>query len=1356
MAEFDHILPEPSLRETLSASAARSFVGTALARPYYWATENKDATPVTDAHIDQTLANENIGKYVSEFTRVKTQGDLDATVARVKHFVEAEKVSQASGWTGVGADVLFGIVDVPGLGVIKGTKALGTAALKPGARAVAEAGVVGTATAAHEAVRLSEDPTAELGHATVAVAGSMVLAGTIGHIAGKLSLRNQNKLGDGLAVEARAAASGELDTTIARMERTVADDTATLMKGGIVDTDNAITNRFKAANGEAPTSSQIALAKSLGVEDATRVAMKAFGRSIPLEMMHSESSTARDVAANLFALRGTLADGQTLPTSIRAEMMSVIHGERMVFNQTYESAYTNWAKEEGRSLFARALGTNVIERETSNAEFAKLVTMARVYGNEASTKLSPEMLAKIESPHIQRAARSYGDFDRALGERAVRSGLMRKDAMTDNHLHHSYVEDAVKVNEHRWVADETRAAFDKEWGKTVQQAQGAHDNAIQRATATYEQAVTKLERDLTLAKTNVEDAVAASSAGTEAKAMPKPTEAMVGELRKAVAETRTELRDLTDSMQAKLAVRQRDTVDKLNKLDAKRDAHIEEYRKVVGEAERQMGADVAALADLMPSRNAAGWQAGAKYERELAKVHKKNDKLVEDALDEIQKAERRHTRDQGKLFDRMKEIGADHNKDVSTAVDAFVAKRSAAIDKDASGVSQGLLAKLRADSGDALVKLLTSTSLDERVAMQKWADSHARGTFRAITMGDRGTAGGASSEGAIMGGNVRGGRLERNVYQGTQELLEKGWISHDILSIAAKQARADGADAVLAARFRRPMTEAEKELSDKGSRHAYWADGADPHTVPDLSMEVPLARIQKEFETLRTEASATGDVNRVKGLLEQERQLRQDLTDSVAIQRGQFKTKWDTFGPAATLAKGVSFSANMGMSFLTNLNDVALLAARGAGTFGDTLAYANMRLGDRFKSFLSGNGILDQAGKDTRQFALQAGIGAEQFGGLKMQGLMDAFDPYGAATSSSKMEAAGHWLTGTGSKLFGMNVLNNFTQGAAYGMGQWKFAKLALGGVAHEALDQADKRWLQAIGVTPGDLKRFSTALTDAGYSMKYGEHLAIDPGKLGPLGDQFKAAMWKHVTNSIVAPQADNLPTAFRNPVMQAVLQFQSYAMEAAQTVTMAYGQELRAGDPRGFAQFMIMAGILAHGTELMKVYAGNSGGSAKADKRLDDYAQAWERAPGHMFYTQFDKMGLMPLLSTMNSLQEGFTGFGLKAISQRVAGDEWDSPFARKAQAWGADNVVSPLGPTGRYAKDLGKVVSDVGGEVFGSKRGGLGATAFNSEGRITQSTVEKGFGLLPFSRTFYMKSALDAGIRDPLAAMYPSGKR
>ncbi len=192
-----------------------------------------DATPVTDDEVNQAVRDAGLHQYVGHFTNIQTRGDLSNKIAHIRQQSEDRDTLDRGGWSGFGAQLVAGLLDVPTLVPFGhaarlgrlGTETLKTTASKLAITAALDAGVTEAALHATQDLRTSEE-------SAIAVGGSVLLTTLVGTGAARwLSKRHHEDLSARLEKELPKIADGRAEIEVSEQFQKASDNTARAIRG---------------------------------------------------------------------------------------------------------------------------------------------------------------------------------------------------------------------------------------------------------------------------------------------------------------------------------------------------------------------------------------------------------------------------------------------------------------------------------------------------------------------------------------------------------------------------------------------------------------------------------------------------------------------------------------------------------------------------------------------------------------------------------------------------------------------------------------------------------------------------------------------------------------------------------------------------------------------------------------------------------------------------------------------------------------------------------------------------------------------------------------------------------------------
>jgi hypothetical protein len=570
-----------------------------------------------------------------------------------------------------------------------------------------------------------------------------------------------------------------------------------------------------------------------------------------------------------------------------------------------------------------------------------------------------------------------------------------------------------------------------------------------------------------------------------------------------------------------------------------------------------------------------------------------------------------------------------------------------------------------------------------RVAIIRSALAHAKGAHRAIVHG-------VDSEGQRAGGsyrsnsNLRGSVIERNVFMDSRDLLRRGWIEDDVLHLMERAVRQNGTDAILATRFRRQPTIQEINRAMKRDADAYWIDGDDPTTVPDLAMTEPKRLLQAEIEEKIRLAKTDEERTAILG----EGKQMQDLIDtSTDILRGRYlgDDQGSPYGRKMAMVRDATFAAKMGNILINSMPDAPLqILEHGVGRVARyAVGRASARVGELF------NGADEKTVLRIRREARAAGVAIETENMTRVASGMDTSDPFNAYARSSPTERFFKSVAFGASRAFGIVYWNNMNQRIGYGIFSDRVAQIAMD---RSVASAADKRWLAKLGI--GD-KEFLDAVrknmlgqSDGGSErggLFYPEPSSWDR----QTRERFYAASRDSNRQTIISPELLEKPLNLHGPTGATMLQFTGYVFASTLRVTAQTAARLKLGDASERANISVaIAGMLA--ASALSIYLRFLSADRLAD--LPD----WESNKGWWMYEIADRAGFMGLFSHIANVAESVGGPGPRKVLQSVMGDSGTGRIGSTAKSLPREPASAILGPLALTLKDATNVGFDLTGSA------------------------------------------------------------
>jgi hypothetical protein len=1299
-----------------------------------------DRTPVSDEQLNQLITDRGHQSYVDRYLDVTTVGEANALANDLDRELENDDILANAGWTGFGAGLVAGFFDLPTLLPFGHALKLGKAgyqaanaaraAAKPTLRQTASRLAVTSmldATVTEAALHGSQE-TRTLEESMFGVGASVLLTTAVGTgIARGLQTETFHNLSNRLGITLRGLADGDakvaesLDGVAARM-RGEAD--GPLGQGG---TGNPFggpkllggpPNQGKTwdVDSERMTPSQMALAKAWGIPKAAQVVSKLFGGNIMLDMMHAKSHSARELIANLddlpMQLKGEF-EGQAAPIAAM-QLKARLDGVHATATREFIDAYRSWRK--GLDLSGKDL-----------ARFSRLVTAANADGDVAA------------DPLVQRAALATRRLHTEVAEMNIRAGLMRRSAL-------------IKPDNTANARPDGPIISGREELTGPRTGLGAPTDGQP----------SPLGSQVTGRKPGDQKAIGASRHITERRDSPEylslddfRRSAKRGRIGRALKSAQP--RDVSDPRAAgenldavkfdpgtdapKLSATSSKEFDLLERIDqmlidgdkpediARTIAHewalkndkkyAEKWKAHTDERKRRprMPEDVLRAAHEAIVEQRTKYELSGNKPRASAEIPGDQSNASLGALAKIEEPpqgvppERIIADDDPRYFaDPKSYLKIIFRQDRILHEEAEFVKTEA----------RAFLQQWRSPSGKAIGELPKQA----RLQVYQKALRHAKGVYTAIVHNHN--LDGQSHTGNIRNaGNRRGSVLERNSFIPPKELLKRGWIEDDALLLMNRSLRQNGTDAVLAMRFRRAPSPADIRMAEAKHPHAYWVDGEDPTTLPDLDLKEPKARIAAEYDDLIFEAKT--DAERIA--LRKERALMLDHAETaIELLRGTYQGAGFNDGAARNLAavRDWQFSTMMGNIILSSLPDTALVMAQ-HGPFR-VAGYATKRMLSRVPELFQG---LDKKSiVRLRREARAAGVAIETESMQRVTGYADIHDPFSSAESDLTMfQRTARGAAFAASRGFGIVYWNNALQRISHGMFMDRIFRHAL---TPGDMTKRDKDWLKSIGATDDFMKRLSAQARNDNLMEDGGVYLPDTSNWDVKMQEQFFALARKSARQSVINPGVLEKPLMTHNQWGSTILQFTGYVF--ASTLRVTASMAARAHSDRYIGKdalniYLTMASLMtmgAVGTMLRYVAAGR-----------EDEIPSVEENPGWWLYESLDRSGMLGMFGHINNLVESnvpYSGLklpGLREGAQRLFGDE-SAHVGSTAKSRPRSPGEVLMGPVGSTVGNLFNVGND------------LLRAPFSDDGTITSGTIRSTRRLTPLADGALWRPITAAGER------------
>lgn len=595
-----------------------------------------------------------------------------------------------------------------------------------------------------------------------------------------------------------------------------------------------------------------------------------------------------------------------------------------------------------------------------------------------------------------------------------------------------------------------------------------------------------------------------------------------------------------------------------------------------------------------------------------------------------------------------------------------------------------------------------------KIALIRRSLMHAKGTFRAIVHGV--DSEGQQASGSIQGkGNLRGSVLERNVYMDSRELLKRGWIEDDVLHLMDRALRQNGTDAVLAMKFRRPPTIREMNLALKRHPDAYWIDGDDATSVPDLAMAEPHKRLQIEVEDALRDARTEAEQTAIK---EEGARMHALIDDSVNITRGRYSPDAHSSASARTLGvvRDFTFAAKMGNIILNSLPDAPLQIMEHG--LSNVARFTVKRAKTRLSELLSNAD--EKTIRQIRREARAAGVAIETENLSRVTAAFDTNDMFSSYARATPMERLGKSFAHGASRVFGITYWNNMNQRIGFGIFSDRLSRIAL---ERNTMTAADKRWLAHHGI--GDrafLDGVAANMVANRQSQRGGLYYPEPSAWDAATRNRFYAAARDSNRSTVITPELLEKPLNLHGPTGSTLLQFTGFVMASTLRVTAQSAARLKVGGAAERADIAVaMSGMMA--ASALSIYLR----FLAADRLglLPDF----EENKGWWIYEMADRSGLLGVFSHISNLAESVGVPGPRSMLQNAFDDADKNRIGATAKSLPREPAAALAGPFALTTRDA----LTVGRDVWGSALGNLGMDIPDNK-RIGASTVRSALRLTP----------------------------
>jgi len=253
-----------------------------------------------------------------------------------------------------------------------------------------------------------------------------------------------------------------------------------------------------------------------------------------------------------------------------------------------------------------------------------------------------------------------------------------------------------------------------------------------------------------------------------------------------------------------------------------------------------------------------------------------------------------------------------------------------------------------------------------------------------------------------------------------------------------------------------------------------------------------------------------------------------------------------------------------------------------------------------------------------------------------------------------------------------------------------------------------------------------------------------------------------RDVHTMIVTPDRMNLPKYMSNPVMQTLLQFQSFAL-AASEASIRGGQRLQEGGAQAGRVVQTMMGMGAGALAVYflqglarSAYDMTAGGKAYDDPshEFGNRLRSVSETPGQFAYRAIDLAGVLPMMVMMAGTLEKGTGFGPEFLSRHLVDDgkEIRSNSQRRPKYEdGATLLEHVLGPRATLTKNVLKL-----GYIAG-QQGSYSAGIMRSRPpQVDQRILQQIINVTPYAKTFYIRNILESPVADAVGGALELRKR
>lgn len=589
----------------------------------------------------------------------------------------------------------------------------------------------------------------------------------------------------------------------------------------------------------------------------------------------------------------------------------------------------------------------------------------------------------------------------------------------------------------------------------------------------------------------------------------------------------------------------------------------------------------------------------------------------------------------------------------------------------------------------------------------------ARAKFEQIV---HGTQAGRRIDENVGHGIQRGPLLERTVALSDEILLARGWIDDDVLSIAKHAMKQVAMDVEIGKRFRRPMTPEEHTMAMRNDPRAYWLDGDDPNTIPDLRLSVPKEAARRRYDALIS--AATDEKSRMKLANERGyllggkvggRTYSGSLDDMIDLLRGTYDVDVQA-STGATVASNVRkglFSALMASNFITNIPEAGMQVLRHG--YGTTLNHYVVRAKsaiealaapERLKALAAVHGDDPiRIGKNLEREAKAAGIAMEHELMSTVASRFELSSPMDAARRKGRVTAAMDFISNLASRAFFIEVQTQAMRKAAYGMYSDRIMRIAMDPASATKLDL---QWAADIGASGEYLRRIREQITNNRGAFLDGGvwHPKTDNWTDPEIRSLFYAMGHTDVARVQIQPTALDKGQWSGHPVAQTIMQFMTYSLAAGMRVTASaiqgsiHSPQASARAMAGILTMLGLGGLVVALHNYASTWHKRYTGTLDRKDELPDFTAN----PGYWTTQMFDRSGIGGVVGQLASVLD-HAGMNPVYSAARLMDRDRDitDPVKRYGRPQG---VKSVLGPSGGAINDTIMLANDLRNMVLEGK--------------------------------------------------------